>query len=167
MPRPSFPLDQFKEEIRHWIYNENSTAEVIAERVSARLGQNCTLRTIERRLQQWGFNRRNTIQESTELRLQIALLFQKSYNDANIVRRLNKDGQGPISERQVARIRKKMGFVRRMTIWERARADKQLIELVQQELDQGHIEGYGRSLLEKWFRQKGISTTRFDRTIIF
>jgi hypothetical protein len=48
-----------------------------------------------------------------------------------------------------------------MSVCERARADKQLVELVQKELDTGSIEGYGRGLREKWFRQKGVSTTRF------
>jgi hypothetical protein len=48
-----------------------------------------------------------------------------------------------------------------MTVWERQRANEQLIELVRRELDSGVIEGYGRSLLDTWFRRKGISTTRF------
>jgi hypothetical protein len=86
------------------------------------------------------------------------VLFQLSYSDANIVRQLVNEGQGEISERQVARIRKKIGFVRRMTVWERARADEQLVDLVRRELDMGEIEGYGRGLLQSWFRRKGILT---------
>jgi hypothetical protein len=53
-----------------------------------------------------------------------------------------------------------------MSVWERTQADKQLVQLVQEELDKGIIEGYGRGLLEKWFRKKGVSTTRFARTIL-
>jgi hypothetical protein len=51
-----------------------------------------------------------------------------------------------------------------MTVWERKQADEQLIELVQKELDSGVIEGYGRGLLDAWFRRKGVATTRSIRT---
>ena len=83
-----------------------------------------------------------------------------SYTDRNIVRQLQRDDLGILSERQVAAIRKKMNMVRRMTVWDRRQADEQLEGLVRQELDSGAIEGYGRRLLEKWFRMKGYVTTR-------
>ena len=166
MPRPSIPIDQFKEDIRRWVFEDSYTAEKVADLVSLRLGQPCTPRTIKRRLKEWGFHQRNWVQDTTELRLRIAILFQQSYSDENIVRQLEKEDRGPISVRQVAKIRKKIGFVRRMSVWERTQADKQLVQLVQEELDKGIIEGYGRGLLEKWFRKKGVSTTRFARTIL-
>jgi transposase len=165
MPRHSLPLDQFKENIRSWVFDENLSNDEIASRISVRLRKPCTSRTIERRLHDWGFSRRNTIQDTTELRLRIAVLFQLSYSDRNIVRQLVKEGQ-QISERQVARIRKRIGFVRRMTVWERAEANEQLVVLVREELDKGEIEGYGRNLLQSWFQRKGVSITRFVRTKI-
>jgi hypothetical protein len=164
MPRAILPLDQFKENIRYWIFEENLSNIEIAHRISVRLDKPCSFRTIENRLRDWGFNRRNHVKDSTELRLRIAVLFQQSYSDQNIVRQLEREDLGPISARQVAIIRKKIGFVRRMSVYERARADQQLVQLVREELDTGIIESYGRSLLEKWFRQKGVSTTRFACT---
>lgn len=79
-------------------------------------GRPCFFRTIENCLRDWGFNRRNLREDSTELRLRFAVLFQLSYSDTNIVRQLVREGQGQISERQVARIQRRIGFVRRMTV---------------------------------------------------
>ena len=73
-------------------------------------------RTIKNRLRDWGFNRGNLIEDSTELRLRFAVLFQLSYSDTNFVRQLVREVQGQISERQVARIQRKIGFVRLMTV---------------------------------------------------
>ena len=78
-----------------------------------------------------------------------------SYSDSQITRQLEMDGMGLISNRQVAKIRKRIGFVRRMTVWECEAADKKLKQLVQKELDSREIEGYGRNLLNTWFCIKG------------
>jgi hypothetical protein len=88
MPRRFVHLDSLKEEIRGWFFDELLDSAAIANRVSLRLDQSCTPRTIERRLQAWGFHKRNRIQETSELRLRIAVLFQMSYTDRNIVRQL-------------------------------------------------------------------------------
>ena len=109
-------------------------------------GKPCSFRTIENRPRDWGFNRRNFIEDSTELRLWIVVLFQLSYSDTNIIRQLIREGQGQISERQVARIRKKIGFVHRMTVWEQTRADKQLVDLVRKEFNK-KISSYDRKIL--------------------
>lgn len=95
----------------------------IASRISLRLNQSYTPRKIERRLQEWGFHKKNRIQETSELRLRIAVLFQMSYTDRNIVRQLQRDNLGILSERQVAVVRKK---IRRMTVWDRRQADERL-----------------------------------------
>lgn len=160
MPRPTLDLDQFKEEIWHWVYSENCSSSVIARYVSGRLGKHVGARTIQSRLKLWKYNRRNMVEETTELRLSIAILFQKSYSDGHIVRNLHRSHNILISQRQVANIRKRLGLVRRMTVYQRAEADLQLVELVKQELDKGTIEGYGKRLLEKWFRKQGYVTTR-------
>jgi hypothetical protein len=47
MPRPSIPIDQFKEDIRRWVFDDSYTAEKVADLVSLRLGQPCTPRTIK------------------------------------------------------------------------------------------------------------------------
>ena len=86
MPRISLPVEQFKEDIHHWIYDENLSNTEIARQISVRLSKPCSLCTIENHLQDWGFSRRNFIKDSIELRLRITVLFQLSYSDVNIVR---------------------------------------------------------------------------------
>ena len=160
MPNLPLPLDQFKDDISKWIYQDLLTTKEVASQLSIRLGRPCSVRTLGNRLQEWGFSRRNQVDDSSTLRLQIAILFQQSYSDENIVRQLARSSQITISIRQVARIRKKIGFVRRMTVWQRQQANEQLSDLVRKELDSGEIEGYGRGLLDTWFRRKGISVIR-------
>jgi hypothetical protein len=48
-----------------------------------------------------------------------------------------------------------------MTAWERVEANSELWHIVQEELDKGTIEGYGKELLQKYFRMKGLNTTRY------
>jgi hypothetical protein len=85
MPCAILPLDQFKENIRYWIFKENLSNIEIAHRISVRLDKPCSFRTIKNRLRDWGFNQRNYIKDSTKLRLCITVLFQQSYNNQNIV----------------------------------------------------------------------------------
>ena len=40
-------------------------------------------------------------------------------------------------------------------------ADSKLWEIVQAELDKGEIEGYGKELLIKYFRTRGVNTSRY------
>jgi hypothetical protein len=48
-----------------------------------------------------------------------------------------------------------------MTVWERADADKKLWDIVKAELDKGTIEGYGKELLQKYFRTKGHAISQY------
>jgi hypothetical protein len=66
-----------------------------------------------------------------------------------------------IGKTTVERIRVAQGCKRRMTVWERADADKKLWDIVKEELDKGTIEGYGKELLQKYFRTKGHATSRY------
>ena len=83
-----------------------------------------------------------------------------NFPDPIIVRALNQEGYS-IGLTQVVRIRKSQGCKRRLTVWEREEADSKLWEIVQVELDKGEIEGYGKELLIKYFRTKGVNTTRY------
>jgi hypothetical protein len=98
----------------HWKYQLYSNIHSSSLHILAtRLNQPCT---IKRHLQEWGFYKRNRIQVTSELGLRIAVIFQMSYADKNIVRQLQRDNLGVLSERRVATIRKKMNMVRRMTV---------------------------------------------------
>ena len=48
-----------------------------------------------------------------------------------------------------------------MTAWEREEANSELWSIVKEELDKGTIEGYRKELLQKYFRTKGLNTTRY------
>jgi hypothetical protein len=86
-------------------------------------------------------------------------LFQKSFDDDLIVRYLERDGHF-FTRRQVGKIRRKMGCMRRLSVWRRAQSNAQLRDIVQKELDNGEIEGLGKRLLQEWFRKAGYITTR-------
>ena len=88
MPNLPLSLNQFKDEVYNWIYNNHDTIKEIARRLATRLGRPYIARTLKNRLQKWGFSQMNKVNDSIELRLQIAILFQQLYSDKNIVRQL-------------------------------------------------------------------------------
>jgi hypothetical protein len=60
----------------------------------------------------------------------------------------------------VIRIRKQMGLVRRINVFDRKAMDKQMFEVLERELDDGRIAGYGRRHLYVYFRRQGHLVTR-------
>jgi hypothetical protein len=50
IPRAILPLDQFKENIRYWVFDENLSNIEITHRILVRLDKPCSFRTIENRL---------------------------------------------------------------------------------------------------------------------
>jgi hypothetical protein len=53
-----------------------------------------------------------------------------------------------------------MGFVRRMSVFERKALDQQLFDVLKEELDDGRIAGYGKGLLYSYFKHQGRLVTR-------
>ncbi|SLM37352.1 hypothetical protein LPUS_00753 [Lasallia pustulata] len=51
-------------------------------------------------------------------------------------------------------------MTRRVSVFDREEADKKHLEIIQQELDKGTNEGYGRGLLYTYFRTKGFLVSR-------
>lgn len=66
-----------------------------------------------------------------------------------------------INKIQVTRLRKDIGLLRRMAIFEKQQRDQQLFQVLQEELDDGRIEGYGQRLLHDHFRKNGQLVTRY------
>ena len=60
----------------------------------------------------------------------------------------------------ITRIRKQIGLVRRMNIFNRKAIDEQMFEVLQRELDDGRITGYGRRHLYVYFRRQGYLVTQ-------
>src|SRR2546423_8308852 len=159
MPKPQINLKPFKGLITTW-FNDDLSSDDIAKRLADEHSIVCTARTIERRLKEWGVTKRVRIQETAGLRLKFASMYYMNFPDDIIVRALNEEGY-QIGKTSVVRIRKAQGCKRWMTAWEREEANSELWSIVKEELDKGTIEGYGKELLQKYFRTNGLNTTRY------
>jgi hypothetical protein len=54
-----------------------------------------------------------------------------------------------------------------MTVQQRTEAHEQLVRIVREELDLGKIDGYGKELLQKWFRLQGVNhSSVFSRLVL-
>jgi hypothetical protein len=51
------------------------------------------------------------------------------------------------------RIKKEMGLIRRINVFDRNAINKQMLEVLQRELDDGRIAGYGRRHLHVYFQR--------------
>ena len=163
MPNPQIDLNPFKGLITTWFNNSIST-ENIAQRLQDEHNTSCTDRTIRRRLKDWGVTQRVRIKETAALRLKIASMFYMNFPDDIIVHALNEEGY-QIGKTTVVRIQKAQGCKRKMTAWQRVEANSELWSIVKEELDKGTIEGYGKELLQKYFRTKGHATSRYNYSI--
>jgi hypothetical protein len=104
MPTPTIDLKPFQALITTW-FNDDIPSNDIAKRLADEHGVNCTSRTIERRLKEWGVTKRVRIQETAALCLKIASMFYMNFPNDIIVRALNEDGYR-IGKTTVAQIRK-------------------------------------------------------------
>ena len=159
MPTPMIDLKPFQGLITTW-FKDDISSDNIAKRLADEHNIICTSRTIERRLKEWGITKRIRVKETAALRLKIASMFYMNFPDDIIVRALNKEGY-QIGKTTVVRLRKAQGCKRKMTAWQWVEANSELWSIVKEELDKGTIEGYGKELLHKYFRTKGLNTTRY------
>jgi tRNA threonylcarbamoyladenosine modification (KEOPS) complex Pcc1 subunit len=159
MVRPRINLEPFKDVIVE-LRSEEYTAEQIAVFLQSEYNINVKSRTIGTRLQQWGIRRRIIASDTPELRASIAILFRLNCTDEEMLIELQESGIN-IEITQLARIRRDLGLVRRMTINQRKEVDSQLFELLTEEVKDGRIEGYGRRLLYTYFKTKGHSASRY------
>jgi hypothetical protein len=157
MPRPTLDLQPFKGLITTW-FHDGLSSEDIAKKLTNEYNTPCATRTIKCHLSEWGTTKRVRVKETAALRIQIANMFYMNFPDHIIIRSLQQEGY-TIGKTTVERIRKAQGCKRRMTVWERVEADKKLWDIVKEELDKGTIEGYGKELLQKYFRTKGHATS--------
>ena len=159
MPRPRIDLDLIRAHIVSWTQAHHTTEE-IAQNIETTFGWTVSERTLYRRLNSWGIRRRVIAEDTPNLRAQIAILFRMSCTDDEIVIELQYCGIN-INTYQVTRLRREMGLLRRLSVFERAERDTQLFEILREELDSGRIEGYGRRLLRDYFQKMGHLVTRY------
>jgi hypothetical protein len=164
MPRPRIDLDLIRAHIISWTQAHHTTEE-IAQNIETTFGWTVSERTIYRRLESWGIRRRVTAEDTPNLRAQIAILFRMSCTDDEIVIELQYCRYN-INKTQVTRLRREMGLLRRLSVFEREERDTQLFEILREELDNGRIEGYGRRLLRDYFQKNGQLVARY-RLLLF
>jgi hypothetical protein len=159
MAPSTLDLEFHKEEIIS-LFHSGHNADFIANHISQQLEiVNISERTIRRRLQQWGVFKRLRTQDSSQLRARITVLFYECLEDEEMLDALHREGY-VLGDRALKRIRKDIGLSRRFSILEREKSNTRLMEIVQQELDKGTIEGYGRGYLHTYFRRHGYNFSR-------
>ena len=150
MAPAAIDYDPYLDQIKLW-FEQGLTGSQIVAHLHSEGFTAATLRTLQRRLQQTNLRRRVDINETAELRVQIAALYYENYSDAEIVNIFTDCGL-PIALRTVQRIRRNAGCIKRMTAAQRAEADIRLKEIIKNELDSGRCSGYGRELMITYLR---------------
>jgi hypothetical protein len=153
--RPATDYTALKPEIVQRYRSGQNVPEIALEM------EGVTLRTLQRNMGKWGLTRRapKINVEDPELRTRVAIYFIGNLSDDEMVFALQQQGW-KCTLRQVARIRKGQGLVRRFSAFQRQVAVEALWDIIQQELDNGSIEGYGRRLLQVHFKRLGHQLSR-------
>ena len=163
--RKAIDLSRYKEIIISQFQN-NTSAESIAEYLLLTYQVKVTEKTIRRRLHEWGIGRRNFLEDTPELRTRIAgLYYNFCFSDREIVKVLEKEGYS-VTPWNLGSLRRKMGLKRKVDHTNREEADEALFEAVQKELDKGDIEGLGRDYLYTYFRMHGHNVARYNRIFL-
>ena len=89
-------------------------------------------------------------------RIQV-LFYQVGLEDKDMLRVLQAE-DFDIDDRTLKRLRVQLGL-RRRTMKAQQQTDE-IIRKIQEELEQGTIEGYGKELLHRHFRSKGLIVAR-------
>jgi Clr5 domain len=146
-------LDLYKDEIIQ-LYRNCPSTEDIPPCLLRRHDIQVSVKTIKRRLTEWGISKRIRTDDSPRLRGRIStLFFECCASDKEILYILNQEGY-QIGEWGLRSIRKQLGLNRRVSRFNREEADRRLRKVVRAELNEGLIEGYGRKYLYHHFRNK-------------
>ena len=167
MVKTQIDLGPYKAQIIIWFQDENKTADEIVELLRSSYDKMVALRTIQRRLKDWGITKRTRAENIAALRARIAYMFCiLGFTDIEMLHALKEEGH-QIKKTSLVRIRREQRLWRRLSVFDRAALEEQLREAIQEELDKGSIEGYGRGLLYTHFRTIGFIATRFEIIFLF
>ena len=148
--RPTSAIDQYKEEILDLFVNDE-TIESIAEELLSKYNLKVNRRTIQRRLKEWGFTKRVRIKDTDKLEKQILVLFyQCGLSDKDMLIVLQEQGY-EISLRTLSNFRRKIGLKRRIDPNNLDEVENAIKIAVQNELNDGTIEGLGKGHLYKLY----------------
>ena len=162
MVKTAIDLGPYKAQMITWFQDENKTANEIVELLCSLYNVTIVSQTVQRRLKDWGITKRTRVENTATLRARIAYMFCiLGFTDNEILHALKEEGHR-IEKTSLVRIRREQRLWRRLSIFDRAALEEQLREAIQEELDKGSIEGYGRGLLYTHFRTIGFIATRFE-----
>ena len=162
MPRPTIAMPP---EIQQWIRDqycyEHKTAEELVQALANEHEFEITLRTLKRRLQEWGCKKQTRVDYTFELVSRFLILFyQMVLDDKTITYILNVEGMS-ISHSNVARLRRKLGIRRRVRAGDYDIAWDELIAIVEREFHEGMLRNYGRNFLYAHFRRSQYLVSRY------
>lgn len=80
----------------------------------------------------------------------IALTYALCFNDADTLNALLKE-DFEIGQTRLVRIRKSMGIIRRILVFDRKTADAELLTLVEQEYAKENLDGFGKQYIHMHF----------------
>jgi DNA polymerase III delta prime subunit len=160
MPHSSKNLESYKTEII-FLFQNNNSSSVIARILLNKYDLKVTSRTIESRLQNWRirkYNRTATADTILHARIRV-LFFEVGLEEKDLLRALQNEGF-EITARILRRLRHQLGLQRRTNPVEAQQQTDEIIQAVEEELEKGIIEGYGKELLHRHFRSKGFMIAR-------
>ena len=153
MPHPGIALDYWKHQIIE-LYHQQYSADDIQGILHEQYNIKTSARTVRRRLKEWGCSKLHPIPDTPQLRARISVLFfEYCASDKEIIHILEKEGH-QLSLYGLSVLRARLGLTRRVSRFNREEADERLSNIVQEELDKGFIEGYGRNYLYSHFRSQ-------------
>ena len=160
MAPPTVPLELHKERIKFLFLVENKSVAQTAECLSEELSVTIKVRTLERRLKEWGFHKQTRTQKTDELREDLKRQFYEegAQNDTKLTRNLSLEGH-QVSRKGVVQLRREIVGKIRLEAEEFAAADAEAHEFVRVELQKGNSE-YGRELWRTSSRKKGYNIAR-------
>jgi hypothetical protein len=166
MPPCQNAIDECKDEILQWYYN-GQKQEDIAEKLCV------NVRTLRRRLKEWGARKISepvfkqvpgTDQEELVdplLRAQLRILYVDGLTDDEMLRAL-RNTSWHVNKRVIRRFRKSEGWQRRISAYQQQQYFEAWKKIIQEELDDGTIEGYGKGHLIVHFRKLGMQISRYN-----
>ena len=153
MPRPAINLDLYKEKIIE-LYQNDTTREEIVSYLLSSYDVHVSIDTFQCCLNTWDILKWIPTNDSSQLQARIAtLFFECCASDEEILYILGQEGY-TIGKWGLWCLWKKLDLGWWVSRFDREEADQRLREIVQEELDKGSIEGYGRGFLYHHFRNQ-------------
>lgn len=135
MPVVTRNYEPYKDEILEMIRTKITIIEIVRI-LQSKYNIVVIERILKRYLNLQGINRRIKTEDSSCLRVQIAISFRLGYTDNKILQDLINEGY-KIGKTTIARIRKSLGLVKRFIVGDRARLDEALFVILAREVDDG------------------------------